>query len=122
MPSRSPCINVATGFIRASELGDPMMTFSTQAAARSKRQRHATLSSPKLKLFAALPEVDMKLTRQSKSSSTHSFSCHAGLRTNGARMLCVLAYCLIAFGVGALLVVDRLGIGARERDGKQRQG
>src|SRR5262249_56435709 len=64
----------------------------------------------------------MKLTRQSKSSSTHSFSCHAGLRTNGARMLHVLAYCLIAFGVGALLVVDRLGIGARAPDGKQRRG
>jgi len=37
-------------------------------------------------------------------------------------MLHVLAYCLIAFGVGALLVVDRLGIGARAPDGKQRRG
>ena len=37
-------------------------------------------------------------------------------------MLHVMAYCLIAFGVGALRVVDRLGIGARARHGERRRG
>lgn len=36
-------------------------------------------------------------------------------------MLHVLAYCLIAFGVAALYVVDRLGIGVRARDNGQRR-
>jgi len=37
-------------------------------------------------------------------------------------MLHAMAYCLIAFGVGALLVVDRLGFGAKARDGDRRRG
>jgi hypothetical protein len=36
-------------------------------------------------------------------------------------MLHVLAYCLIAFGVGALYVVDRLGTDLRARNGEQRR-
>jgi hypothetical protein len=37
-------------------------------------------------------------------------------------MLHVMAYCLIAFGVGALIFVDGRGIGARAGDGKQQRG
>jgi hypothetical protein len=36
-------------------------------------------------------------------------------------MLHAMAYCLIAFGVGALLVVDRLGIRQRARKGERRR-
>jgi hypothetical protein len=36
-------------------------------------------------------------------------------------MLYFMAYCLIVFGVGALLIVDRLGIGAKARNGEQRR-
>jgi len=35
-------------------------------------------------------------------------------------MLHVMAYCLIAFGAVALLVVDRLGIGTRAREAERR--
>jgi hypothetical protein len=37
-------------------------------------------------------------------------------------MLHFMAYCLIAFGVVALLVVDRMGMGMRARDGENRRG
>jgi hypothetical protein len=42
-------------------------------------------------------------------------------KNQGTCMLHIMAYFLIAFGVGALLVVDRLGVGGRMRDRKQQR-